>query len=112
MENQKRITSLAELQGLIGPRMMKEITDQAEYGDPEWLLDMIGELDYNGHALERFHGTLIKQGYRTANFDTDALMKELYTKHPFNRDKYNELARKEGFEELDENNKPIRKNSQ
>ena len=109
MENQKRITSLADLKQIIGDKMMKEITDQAEYGDPEWLLDMIGELDYNGHPIGGFHGTLIKQGYKTADFDTDAIMKELYTKHPFDRDKYNDLARKEGFEELDENNKPITK---
>jgi hypothetical protein len=87
--NHDYITRLEQFKDLVSNKLYIDILKQAKAGDPDWLLDMISELDYitplGTFFIDDFHGRLLRLGYKSSNFDTDALAKELYAKQNQNR---------------------------
>lgn len=73
---QNKILSLSDLKNIIPNDMYNQILKTHYLGDPDWLTDMISELDYikpgDKFYIKDFHGIVgIKHNYKSCNFQTD-----------------------------------------
>ena len=69
-----------DLMTIIGPEMSNEIIDQAYKGDPDWVYDLVLEVDDGtpgGTWQEKFHDKLLRLGMGTQSFDWPKVFKEL-----------------------------------
>lgn len=77
----KPTKGLKDIKELISTDFYLSIVISAKLGDPDWLLDIIGELDYIKPGatfyLKGFHGPLLAKGLTSSDFDQDALYAEL-----------------------------------
>lgn len=74
-----QIENLTQLKELLPEDFYNGIIEQAKEGDPDWLIDMIEELDYiqkdNPAYIPQFHGRL--RGLSSKNFNIEAITQEL-----------------------------------
>lgn len=80
--------NLQQLFDLLSPEMVNSIKDSARRGDPEWLTDMIGELDYvpqtdSPSLIKGFHDVLHAMGITSAHFDEAEILRELDCLAPY-----------------------------
>lgn len=76
-----QIENLTQLKELLPEDFYNGIIEQAKEGDPDWLIDMIEELDTitigSPFYIKDFHGVLIEKGLKTENFNIEAITQEL-----------------------------------
>ena len=83
--NKQEVTTIAQLKDLVGAKMVNDLISQARKGDPDWLIDLIGELDtfpkcssaISPELRQYWFEPLWTAGYRSLYFDTDKLYKDL-----------------------------------
>jgi hypothetical protein len=78
----QKIMSLEDIREVVGDEFYnKRIIRTARRGDPDWLIDIIGELDYikagDKFYIEDFHGKFLEKGYSSKDFDIDKIYGEL-----------------------------------
>lgn len=78
----KVVNLMAELRIIfpdVEPEMINAIFIQCKKGDPDWVLDMISELDYiepkSVFWIKDFHGPLKAKGLTSKDFDITRLTK-------------------------------------
>lgn len=76
----QKITTIEQLRDIIGP-FTDEIITQVQQGDPDWLIDLIKELDYLTPAstwwITEFHTPCKNHNLTSQDFDTDAILKQI-----------------------------------
>lgn len=79
--NKQEVKTLDQLRSLVGYPFVNSIILQSHLGDPDWLYDIVSEIDdtYPGATfhIPEFHGILQEAGYRSVYFDCDALDAEI-----------------------------------
>lgn len=82
MNDMKKINSLSDLSTYLSAKMMQQIRTQARNGDPDWLLDILNELNYitpdSPFYIPDFHGVLRDKGITADDFNIEPITKEIY----------------------------------
>ena len=77
----KRVNLLAEISNLL-PHISKSMRDaiilQHRLGDPDWVIDLIEELNYikpdGPYFMEAFHGVYLKKGITTKDLNSEKIL--------------------------------------
>lgn len=76
-----KIESIRQLELLLGQDMVDEIIVTAICGDPDWLCDIVSELDYikpeSPYFIKGFHDVVLKRGFKSDDFDCDSILNEI-----------------------------------
>jgi hypothetical protein len=76
----QKIATINQLRNVVGFGMVHDIIEQWKKGDPDWLDDIVAELDDPpGHYQESFKQTWFKPlaEYRSTDFDLEAIHKDI-----------------------------------
>ena len=84
-----KITTWEEFAKLLSPSMAKDLIDHAILGDPEWLSDMLDELNYlkpdTKWWVPEFHGVILSK-VSVDSLDANAIFNDFYALFPYNPD--------------------------
>ena len=80
--NEQHVKSYAHLKKLVGNKMASLIVKQHEMGDPDWLFDIVSELDHYPKVMlfrgsEEWFIPLTQAGYTSAHFDCHAISNDI-----------------------------------